>query len=639
MLVLERALKGILLFFALAFLSACGKTEVKDQSSASKQTEDLKKALDIITKIDPEYDKVEEIITQYGASAKLLKSKVEKGQATVEEKYVFVVADTLLLLHQLIDFLNSLIPVVIQGNLSQDSLRQVIDSIPTGSPHIQSNIERVFTKQGDPVSDLPYGCSGIGGLAQSFCSILDTALLRRVEYSIRYLREIQSEVAGKDFRMNIEKLPIKIQLSVLSYHLDFGGEHDLGTVYFFESLLDIIDAFFRFILSVNIDFINGISEVPKYAGSVSITEDPLLHGGRILSFLLLKNPIALNVSSKLEVERTFSQLNHSIDKTIKFIEYVKQNNVDTENDLIYFSSSEGGYYILRYKYNGQNREAKILRDSSVQNLRAIFEKLRRNINGDSSAMLSTGDLVFLASAAVVTVVKSGIFDVFVNFAITLAGQQQGEQIRQLLGSDLFQPETLSGILSGILGDIFYFDFGTFSSNLTGGNTSYREFLPAWTTFYPLDSFKNNIVLEWDCGARLYSDDITGYKRELFGLSCTSPSEGDISPFPASLTFSITSEQVKGWGNPISAQIPQDGIFFKFPYILFQDPTFGGLVKIRGRGIVEKAGDRNIEPFLNSCGVLVNNDRTDYRENRRAGLCAINSSIQFIIDGILGLVSG
>jgi hypothetical protein len=84
-------------------------------------------------------------------------------------------------------------------------------------------------------------------------------------------------------------------------------------------------------------------------------------------------------------------------------------------------------------------------------------------------------------------------------------------------------------------------------------------------------------------------------------------------------------------------LPADGVFFSFPYILFQDPSFGELVVINKVGIVEISGENSekIRSYLSSCGVQ--EGKKAYFDSPRAGNCALNAALQNIIKGVLNAV--
>lgn len=621
-------------FFSIVIiliLSTCGKSEENKQNTAQqKYSPELQQAIDILNKIDPENDTLEEIIESYKNARKALSKKVSQQETTPEEKYVYFLSDSFLLFHQLIKFLNELAGIIISGNLDPQGISKLIEALPQ-SPQI--NQTKISSSQEEDLK-IPYGCGGISGLAQTLCNVMDGIMLSRLEKGIKLLREIQTEVESsqKDFRVNMKSLPIKIQLLVLRYTLDFGGEHDLGTTYFFESGLDLIDAVFRLMFSVNIDLIGGITSIPNYVEKVSVTEDLLLHGGRIITFLLKNNLPTFGVSSILEVKRTRAQILSSIEKSQKFLEYVKQKNVDSKNSIIYYDSEKGEYY-LRYKFNGETKEPSILKEKDAQNFINAVKKVKSNIE-NSQQYISTQDLVIISVTTLVAAIKSGLLDPVLDVAINLLSQDQANLIKNLLDSQLFTPGTVAGIISGVLGDIFYFDLGTMFKNLSDETpkTKYREWFPAWTTNRA--EFEDNFIIEWDCGAKLYDESITQYKEgrtEFFGLSCTKP-EQDIKHFENTITLSsIKYEKIQGWGN-LNWFLTEDGTQSVFPYILFQDPSFGGLILIKGSSLKDKID------FLQNCGADTSPNPKSYFDLREAGNCALNTAIQSVIGNLIKSLS-
>lgn len=637
---LKRVTVTVLYLGVVFVVSSCGKKEETETKKQRPMTPELMQALDILSKIDPQRDTLDDIILSYKSATKALSQKVlrKQGQVTPEEKYVYFLSDSFLLFHQLVKFINDLIREIMKGKLNMETVSNIIAALPK-SPSVQSPTKLLtYQHHQEDVFKLPYGCGDIDGLAQTLCSAINGIFLDRLEDNIRLLREIQTEVESKqeDLAIEIKTLPIKIELVVLRYSIDFGGKHDLGTIYFFESGLNLTDSIFRMIFSINIDLLQGaIDSVPEYLRNVSLTEDILLHGGRILSFLLDKNPGAFTIASTTEVERARAQLTESIVKSQKFLQYVKEKNTDSQNAVLFFSSEDNSYKI-RYLFGNERREPAILKDDDAKVFLSSVESVRKNIEGEKN-YISTRELVYVASTILVATIKSGLLDPIVDAAISLLGREQSKTIRNLLDSQLFTPGTVAGIVSSVLGDVFYFDLGTMYKNLSGRDnnytptTTYREWLPAWTTYLP--EFKNNFVIEWDCGAKLYDESITNYKTgraSLYGLACTRPAGQDIEHFAEALTTSIEKEEVPNWGN--IKTIPPDGIKGEFMYILFQDPSFGGLLLIKGSGI---KADRN---SLSACGVDLSPTPRSYRNSRRAGNCALNAAIQSIIGDLIASLS-
>jgi hypothetical protein len=387
------------------------------------------------------------------------------------------------------------------------------------------------------------------------------------------------------------------------------------------------------------NYLNQITQ----AGYPPIQDDPILHFGRIITYLLIRDPTLLTLASKLEVARGRYQLIQSLDKTQKFIDHVINKNQNSQK-TVFFYDTEKESIKMRYKLNQQDKEVELMKKSDFERFGEKVKLIQNNIEKGGDPVSLSQDIFFVASVLLVGFIKSGIAEPIVDIAINLAGQENTKIIRQFLSSDLFQPSLIASVLKGVFGDVFYLDLGKAFSNLIEieGKTEYRKWLPAWTKIYPvdrpnvLDNFKNNFVVEWDCGegdknAKLYDDSITQFKRELFGLSCTQPVLSQDPPhFPSSLTYSIT------WSVAEQNIFPADGITFSSPYILFQDPSFGELVVINKAGIVEISGENSekIRSYLSSCGVQ--EGIKAYFDSPRAGNCALNAALQNIIGGILKL---
>jgi hypothetical protein len=299
---------------------------------------------------------------------------------------------------------------------------------------------------------------------------------------------------------------------------------------------------------------------------------------------------------------------------------------------------------MRYKFNQENKEVELMKKSDFEIFSQKIKLIQNNIENGGEPVSLSQDVFFVASVILVGFVKSGIVEpIIIDIAANQTDQKSAELIRQFLSSDFFQPSIIHSFLAEVFGDVFYLDFGKAFSNLIERKTTYRKWLPAWTTFYPvdkqniLDNFKNNFVVEWDCrdgykNAKLYDDSIIQFKREIFGLSCTQPvPQQDPPHFPSSLTYSVS------WSISEQTILPADEVFFSFPYILFQDPSFGELVIINKSGIVAISGENSLKMnnYLNSCGVQ--EGKKAYFDSPRSGNCAMNAALQNIINGLISKI--
>jgi hypothetical protein len=647
--------KGLCSLFAisLTFLifSCGGKSEDKNKTKNQQPQLSTKaqQALEKISKISAD-DSLEDIIAQYKEARKIIAERMQDKEKppTAEEKYIYFIADSALLIHQLIEATNIIISAVLSGKLDVETITKILNSISQAPP--QPRIYPAQTISQEKITNIPYGCDtqGTTGL---LCGAIDNLILSRLEKNLKILQEIERE--NPNLKLEVKSLIIKIQLVVIKYTLDFGGEHDIGMVYFFESFLHFIDSILRLAFSVNFGNLTAIASsalnIPNYlnqitqAGYPPIQDDPILHFGRIITYLLIRDPTLLTLASKLEVARGRYQLIQSLDKTQKFIDHVINKNQNSQK-TVFFYDTEKESIKMRYKLNQQDKEVELMKKSDFERFGEKVKLIQNNIEKGGDPVSLSQDIFFVASVLLVGFIKSGIAEPIVDIAINLAGQENTKLIRQFLSSDLFQPSLIASVLKGVFGDVFYLDLGKAFSNLIEieGKTEYRKWLPAWTKIYPvdrpnvLDNFKNNFVVEWDCGegdknAKLYDDSITQFKRELFGLSCTQPVLSQDPPhFPSSLTYSIT------WSVAEQNIFPADGITFSSPYILFQDPSFGELVVINKAGIVEISGENSekIRSYLSSCGVQ--EGIKAYFDSPRAGNCALNAALQNIIGGILKL---
>jgi hypothetical protein len=658
---MEKIKKGLCSLFAMSLtfiIFSCGEGGIlgiggksEDKNKTNNQQPQLspeaQQALEKISKISAD-DSLQDIIAQYKEARKIIAERMQDKEKppTAEEKYIYFIADSALLIHQLIDATNKTIAAVLSGKLDPQTIIDIINTITQAPP--QSRIYPAQTISQEKITNIPYGCD-IPGTTGALCGAINNIILSRLEKNLKILQEIGRE--NPNLKLEVKSLIIKIQLVVIKYTLDFGGEHDIGMVYFFESFLHFIDSIFRLAFSVNFGNLtvlaNAGRDIPNYlnqitqAGYPPIQDDPILHFGRIITYLLIGDPTLLTLASELEVARGRYQLIQSLDKTQKFIDHVINKNQNSQK-TIFFYDTEKESIKMRYKFNQENREVELMKKADFEKFGEKIKLIQNNIERGGEPVSLSRDVFFVASVLLVGFIKSGIAEPIVNIAINFADQDTVKLIRQFLSSDLFQPSLIASVLAGAFGDVFYLDLGKAFSNLIERKTEYRKWLPAWTTYYSvnsqnvIDNFKNNFVVEWDCGdgeknAKLYDDSITQFKREMFGLSCTQPVlQQDPQHFSSSLTYSIT------WSVTEQYILPADGVFFSFPYILFQDPSFGELVVINKAGIVAISGENSqkIGSYLSSCGVQ--ESKKAYFDSPRAGNCALNAALQNIIGGILKL---
>jgi hypothetical protein len=652
---IKKWLCSLFAIFLTFLISSCGgKSEEKNKTNGTNQPQlspEAQQALEKISKISAD-DSLQDIIAQYKEARKIIAERMQDKEKppTAEEKYIYFIADTALLIHQLIEATNKTIAAVLSGKLDPQSIIDIINTITQAPP--QSRIYPAQTISQEKITNIPYGCD-IPGTTGALCGAINNIILSRLEKNLKILQEIERE--NPNLKLEVKSLIIKIQLLVIKYTLDFGGEHDIGMVYFFESFLHFIDSIFRLAFSVNFGNLTAIASsalnIPNYlnqitqAGYPPIQDDPILHFGRIMTYLLIRDPSLLTLASELEVARGRYQLIQSLDKTQKFIDHVINKNQNSQK-TIFFYDTEKESIKMRYKFNQENREVELMKKSDFEKFGEKIKLIQNNIERGGEPLSLSRDVFFVASVLLVGFIKSGMAEPIVNIAINFADQDTANLIRQFLSSDLFQPSLIASVLAGAFGDVFYLDLGKAFSNLIERKTEYRKWLPAWTTYYSvnsqnvIDNFKNNFVVEWDCGegegegekiAKLYDDSITQFKREMFGLSCTQPVlQQDPQHFSSSLTYSIT------WSVTEQYILPADGVFFSFPYILFQDPSFGELVVINKAGIVAISGENSqkISSYLSSCGVQ--EGKKAYFDSPRAGNCALNAALQNIIGGILKL---
>ncbi len=648
--------KGLCSLFVipLTFLIfSCGgdKSEDKNKSDGTNRIQlstEAQQALDKLSKISAD-DSLQDIIEQYKEARKIISQRMQDKQKppTPEEKYIYFIADSALLIHQLIDATNKTISAVISGELNPEKIINIINTISQAPPQPRLYTEQTISQE--KITNIPYGCES-EYTTQTLCSALSLIILTRLEKNLKILQEIERE--NPNLKLEVKSLIIKIQLLVIKYTIDFGGEHDIGIVYFFESFLHFIDSIFRLAFSVNfgslknlssaaLNILNYLNQITQ-AGYPPLQEDPILHFGRIITYLLINDPTLLSVASKIEAERGKYQLIQSLDKTQKFIEHVITKNQNSAKTIFFYDPDKESVN-MRYKFNEENKEVELMKKSDFEKFGEKIKLIKNNIEKGGEPVSLSRDIFFVVSVLLVGFIKSGIAEPIVDIAINFTGQDTAKLIRQFLSSELFQPSLISSVLAGVFGDVFYLDFGKTFSNILEEKTEYRKWLPAWTTFYPvnntnvLDNFKNNFVVEWDCGeeenAKLYDDSITQSKRDFFGLSCTQPvPQKDPPHFQSSLTYSIN------WSTTEEKILPADEIFFIFPYILFQDPSFGELIIINKSGIVALSGENSqkISNYLTSCGVQ--EGKKAYFDSPRAGNCALNAALQNIIGGILKLAS-
>lgn len=175
------------------------------------------------------------------------------------------------------------------------------------------------------------------------------------------------------------------------------------------------------------------------------------------------------------------------------------------------------------------------------------------------------------------------------------------------GVDISSLEILNIVrLLKIFKTIFEFEFElnyeVFKLNLKALlQNDLRDMLPAWTP--------ENFVIEWECGADWIEGEISNLGDD---FKCkTEPI--DSTHFYRELELKVISVGgvPAGGRNPLYPDgIPKDGVSARTPYILFQDPSFGGALKINMKALFGR----------NPCGPQVYMHKPEGLE----GICELNA---------------
>ena len=497
--------------------------------------------------------------------------------------------------------------------------------------------------------------SGITGLLDG---LIRSTFFDRVLDNISRLRKIEEIVGDSgDFSVKIESIPLKENIGgLISIDLDFGGEHDLGDVYFLDSLLSVFSALVYTALSLDMNVeLTYALDIPSFAQQIS-KMSALVGITKLVVYLLKSSPRVLTVSSTEDVENIKKGLINFADRMLKFNDYLlNRDDKDTSDDIFYLGEREGKEgIILRYKERGKIRDNLVTETKDVEKLSTIVSKIKNHLEKGVDRISWSQDFVPLFSITIVSFINSGILDQVINFALAFADDKTRDMVARYLKPEFLKPSLISGLITSATGDVFQFDFYTMFNNLMNKKTSLRNWLPFWTEREqcPKGCFDDNFILEWDCGAELYDESSTGVLDfdKTGGLLCKEVTqdsshfldgatffsfENKVTFFSNALTFSVSVlEEVRNSFGENLFNYGKDGKRFAGPYILFQDPSFGELLYLaptKAPGVSDDVVD------CGSLGKISGTEFKKYNENRLLGNCALNFILLSIVEGIIQII--
>ena len=379
-----------------------------------------------------------------------------------------------------------------------------------------------------------YKTQGGGGTIGTILSGMLTKFFGKFNKWDEEIKEIEKI---KHLNFNIDSLPVTIMN--LTTIMDFGGEHDMGEVYFLDALFNTTMAWINFINSIDFN-INILDQVllqyatnyiiPKFSEENVKVMPIIIH---TLTLLLNDNPTLFNLDKNGGIEKTKLARDEFFTSFKSFadtIREIKSEKDDQSNDLIeyqYDKENNKEYAVFNIKDINLSTSAvpggdqlgnvtiskegelklNIGEDATGTSMADRLDKIANNFTTNGERISWAQDIAPILSSLIVMILNSGMLNSVIEAAVSGAGDDNsmGDSLNSIMGSDLINEDLITGVLTGFIPDIIQLDFGSFYNN----PPNYRELLPAWTSgltapaigmdgkkvWWPADEF----VLEFECG--------------------------------------------------------------------------------------------------------------------------------------------
>jgi hypothetical protein len=372
----------------------------------------------------------------------------------------------------------------------------------------------------------PLPKTGIGLMVESMLApyVDDFSLIDQ------YMEDIKTD---PNFEWTIDSLPLTLSLGPFSFEVaNLGGRYDIGEVYIGQTLDRLLLGTFAFLLSVDLDIDLGAilgDLFGEYVADSTMFDDMTTQDiVGLIVYVLEVSPGLFGLDPYSGVSRMQTAgvyYGDAFDNLLSGIEFWRNENIDekdTSLDIISIQNIEGQETIVvsisidENPFADEEVSSNLLGSEIYLPLTAAVEQafvnIRDNFRLTGGRVSWANDMVPILSTVLVMILKTGI----VEMLLDALGASLPESIGSLLTDSTFiTVEFIGGIITGIIPDIFQFDFGRFFSE----PQALRDMLPAWTTSSRL-LMGNTFILEWECW--------TGGLSEDADLICPSESEWDWS---------------------------------------------------------------------------------------------------------------
>ena len=363
------------------------------------------------------------------------------------------------------------------------------------------------------------------------------------EKFLRACARYEKLMAGPDFSFVVKQIPAYLGVAQTA-HLK--GEFDKADVYILDSMARIFIFICDTILAQNLygDFLGLYFNIQNLTSIGGLNAKTIFN---VLAYLFNSNEKFLTLDPDVGTE----MFNHARETLIRALEDIEQANaaIRAETD-----GQSNDIFIAGYNYRDEpvvkmrlflpnlgtgELEANEIEIINERTLQAVA-RLKANLTASAGPVPWKDCLVPVLASPLTVAIGFGLLDVL--------------DIDLKIGRESYSAEVIEALLNMFIPDVFGFDFGTFFSRPVG----LRALFPQWTKDRPRG--KNVLMMEWECPGHL---DGNGFPRGSLGLICR---DGD--------ALTDTAHFV-GTAHEIAA----DGLESGFPYILFPDPTFNGLLHI------------------------------------------------------------
>lgn len=375
-------------------------------------------------------------------------------------------------------------------------------------------LERILAIAGPLLTDTTGKRGGLEGLHQGLTAahlragltptqsdivqgLLDGFLTDFVSFfnsNLRQIEALRENENAQSFSLVFRALPVRIGGFDI---MDLAGEHDMGEVFFLESLYRLINGVLTTIIAIDLavgfppsDLVNHTLDV---IAELSSGVDPVGAAINLAAAYIFYNDRLLGLESAEEMKTAGDFYEDGFLNILQAVEFMQSElatDPDQDDDLIgLIPGNEEEPLVLELHIDFQPVPVPGVDTNGLENLQVEFEEdiltsidnISKSFAGEPGARISWArDIVPLLSLAVVTLLRSGVFDGLIDAALDSAelDPELVSSINSILDSDLLQTNVVEGLILGLIPDVFEFDVGAYFER---NPQAPRNFLPFWTS--------------------------------------------------------------------------------------------------------------------------------------------------------------